>query len=394
MYNLSFLAAFFLISLQSLYFPQVGLALYSISGVLLLCGITFVLICAFNVRGKILDTYFCLLCIPPFLYINSVIPVLSHGDISASRIISLLMAMMCIVAYAAMSRLFDPISMLIKIVILHSIVFLSQFVLYYVFRVDFDPVALLSPTYQRGWGGSLEHSTLGIFRRFGGLYSEPGTYGVFIGPIVALLSYAATTGATYKGLFFAISLGLATLFLTFSLFSWIFVTIICCAIFSRYWYFVFVIALISPVIYLLAEPYLTYRFGGGVEAGVDFRFEIILNVLDFVSLSFMNFFSGSGLVSDYVPFKFSGAINDASILIYTLMTSGVLGLLIYILMIAQVSLRAGFAIVPFFIILFMSKISPTMPFFWLLLCFSVHLSILGRTDKMTLPQERVLKEYA
>ena len=376
MSNLPFLAAFFLISLQSLYFPQVGLALYSISGVLLLFSITFVLIYVFNVRGNIPDIYFYLICIPPFLFINSVIPVLSHGDISGSRILSLLMASMCIVAYAAMSRLFDPISILIKIVILHSLVFLSQFVLYYMFRVDFDPVALLSPTYQRGWGGSLEHSVLGIFRRFGGLYSEPGTYGVFVGPIVALLAYVTTTGAKSTGLLFAISLGLVTLFLTFSLFSWIFVTIICFVIFSRYWYFIFVIALIFPVIYLLIEPYLTYRFGGGVEAGVDFRFEIISNVLGFVSSSFMNFFSGSGLVSDYVPFKFSGAINDASILIYTLTTSGVVGLFIYILMIAQVSLRAGFAIVPFFMIVFMSKISPTMPFFWLLLCFSVHLSIL------------------
>ena len=259
--------------------------------------------------------------------------------------------------------------------------------LYYVFKVDFDPVALLSDSTQSGWGGSLNHEVLGQFRRLGGMYNEPGTYATFVSPLVAL--FALIQNATSPGRRrddFLLLGSIVSLVLTFSIFAWVFCAIIVGVVVAKSPRKIVAVVPLLPVAIWLATPYVIYRFfdsaGNGSDGGLSFRKEIWDNIVIFVTESPVNMMFGIGMLTDQVPFTFYGAINDVGLIPYSLLFGGLAGTSILVFLIAKSGWRLGISGIATCGILLTSKISIFAPMFWLLLALSAHTGLMLERERV------------
>ena len=372
-----YLACFF-ISLQSLYFYSLSAPLYSVLGVLWLFGIA--LLSLLRHPNLTIQRQFAYIAFSPLIFLFvAILSYFLRMDAEFNRILSFSIITLLTLSYAMLARKIDPLKIVSLLIVLHSSVFFLQFVLFYAFGVDFDPLDLLSEVSQRGWGGSLNHAALGGFRRLGGLYSEPGTYGTFVGPLVALLF---AFGDKSKGQGYIIGLGLVSLVLTFSIFSWIFAAIIASFQFLTSFKRFFIILAAIPGAVWLALPYIRYRFlsynSNPDFSGVSFREEIAASVLDFIISGVGEMLFGSGLLTSEVPFEFSGAINDAGLVFFMLYSSGVVGTLILLHLIYVVTRNLGYKGATVALILLISKISIFAPMFWLIIALALHLGLIKR----------------
>lgn len=255
------------------------------------------------------------------------------------------------------------------LVAIHSSVLTIQFALFYIFGIDLDPVHILSDVQQRGWGGMQEHSVLGGFRRLGGLYSEPGTYATFVAPLVAII-FLKNDDA--KSVMIGV-LGIISLFLTFSIYAWIFcVAILAVKFIKSVWSLIF----FTPIVFgafQLAMPYFQYRFiTRSGNNGTEFRMEILESIFVFSTDSVSNFLFGSGLLSTKVPFEFVGALNDVGLIFYIFLVSGVVGIFILLTALFDACWRLRLCGMAVFTIMVSSKISIFAPMFWMLLIIMRH----------------------
>ncbi len=381
--------AVLLISLQSLYFYSLGLPLYSVVGVLLLFGFAigraYVQIgCGWKVPRKLVIQ----VSAPFVLLFLSLFTFVLRGEAEFSRLAGFIVISLLPISYALLSDKIDPVKIASNLVLIHAFIFSVQFILYFGFGVDFDPVNLLSDVEQRGWGGSLNHQTLGKFRRLGGIYAEPGTYATYVAPLVAMLCAVKAKGFRYQ---VAIYTGLVTLSLTFSIFAWVFVVVILGVMFLTSFRRVLLLAPAIPLIFSLAWPYIEYRFFDptrNVDSGFSFREEILISIYEYHAQTFTNFFFGTGLLTDKVPFEFVGAVNDVGLLAYALLTSGALGLLTILVIVGSATWRHGFAGIALALILLLSKISIFAPMFWLILTMSAHASYLPKASSVSFPAKK------
>lgn len=313
---------------------------------------------------------------PVILLILSFIAFIFQGEVDTGRVLGFVIIAAAAASYAALAGTIDPVDVVTKLLIFHFTIFYIQFILYFAFGVDFDPVGLLSDVTQSGWGGSLEHEALGSFRRLGGMYNEPGTYATFIAPLVAILLASGGSGRRHQMTLLGAIVSLA---LTFSIFAWAFITLlIFVMLLGHFRKFVLLLPLL-PVIVWLAIPYVEYRFidsrAAGVDVGFSFRQEILQSIMIYTGESLNNFLFGVGLFSSDVPFFFWGAINDVGLVPYSFFASGVLGLCVIGFLVYRSVLFSGMAGVALATILLLSKISVMAPMFWIILMLSVHVGI-------------------
>jgi hypothetical protein len=353
-----------------------GLPLYSVVGVILLLSYSLVVL-GFDRSARFVLKPILFQAVGPIaLFSLSIVAFLFQGDVSLSRFLGFFVVAVVPLSYAIIASRIDPLFIVRRLILLHSCVFFLQFVLFYGIRVDFDPVDLLSEVTQRGWGGSLTHDILGTFRRFGGLYSEPGTYATFIAPLVAIL-FAARQGSREDK--FILVVGFVSLFLTFSVFAWIFCAIILVVGGLASIRKVFTLLAIVPVAAWLAWPYISYRFfdnsGLNIDSGVSFREDIIWKISDYALESWQNLLLGAGLLTEVVPFSFEGAINDVGLVFYTQLSSGAIGVLFIFSIIFHATRRFGFSGLGVLAIVLSSKVSIFAPMFWLTMVLSAHTSI-------------------
>ncbi len=179
------------------------------------------------------------------------------------------------------------------ILIIHLAFIYSQFILNYAFGLTWDPLYFFSGINQSGWGGSLENNIIGHFKRFGGLYNEPGTYATFIAPLIALFGMEKNRSTLDKTIYIS---GIISLILTFSIFALIFSIIITFWTFRIKSIYLFIATL--PITIYFFIPYLEYRFDSNTDyAGTEFRVSTILNFIKLISENPMYLFTGTGVLS-------------------------------------------------------------------------------------------------
>jgi hypothetical protein len=365
-----------LISLQSMYFHSIGAPLYAVAGTAFL----FFYACffgEFKIDGRMALSVFgpiVLLLLALVAFFIRLGGSFENPDVSLGRCLGFLVILLVPVSVAMLGRKIDVNDILFKLLWIHVSVFFVQFILYFGFKVDFDPVFMLSDVQQRGWGGALQHLVLGGFRRLGGLYSEPGTYATYVGPMIALLFASGPKDGKYKVVIFA---GLVSMLLSFSIFAWLFVSIIAFAMLITSFRRFLLLLSIFPAFLFLALPYIEYRFsdptGSGIDGGLGFRLEILNSLLGFSTENLGNFLFGVGLLSIRPPFEFSGALNDVGLVAYLQMNAGFLGMAYICFIILCISSRNGPVGLTLAAILLISKISLFSPMFWLILALASKL---------------------
>ena len=368
--------AFFLISLQSLYFYQFSLPLYSIAGVFILASRAVLQVFAQRNRAiNGIPGYFSALIFAPlFVLFLSLLAFSFQLKAETPRVFVFFVVFLIPLSYAVLSSEIDPHKITSYLVVFHSSVFIFQFILFFGLGIDFDPVDLLSDVTQRGWGGSLNHNALGAFRRLGGMYSEPGTYATYIAPLIAILfSY----GERSKIENYTIGLGIITLVLSFSIFAWVFCLIIASFMISTSLKRLLAISAVFPAAVWIALPYIRYRFldtsRSDEFSGISFREQIIDSTFIFLSDGLDNLVFGNGLLTTEVPFDYVGAINDAGLIFFLLFSCGLAGTFYFIFLISKISLRFGIHGVAIGLIILSSKIYIFAPMFWLILVLATHL---------------------
>jgi hypothetical protein len=368
-----FFIAIFFISLQSFYFNSIGMPVYSVFGLLLL-----IILSLFYPRpiyknhklNTVID--FTFLKMTPLIFISlSLLASIFYGKIDLFRFLSFILIALIPFFYERISSYIDPLKIICMLIFVHSFVFFTQFILFYVFSIDLDPVSIFSEAEQTGWGGLQEHGALGKFRRLGGLYKEPGTFATFVAPLVGVL-FLKSKSKIYD---FISYLGITAVFLTFSMYAWIFCIFLFAMKFYQKKYIIFWAPIFLYVLVQIALPYIQYRFFDSSSAiGIDFRIEMISNIIDFNISGFTYLFFGTGLFTLESPFPLEAAINDVGLIFYIMLTGGIFGLLLIVIFVFSAVWRLKIPGIFLGFMILSSKISLTAPMFWVIILLIRHAS--------------------
>lgn len=366
-----FFIAVFLVSLQSLYLFSINIPIYSVFGVLLLIFLS--LFCKRSIylsnKFSYSNNFRLEKVVPLILVLISSFGAVFYGKIDLFRILSIILICSIAFSYAKISIYINPLNIIYKVVFVHSFVFIAQFILFYGFSIEIDPVSIFSESQQTGWGGLQEHEVLGKFRRLGGLYKEPGTFATFLAPLVGVLFIKSESKAhSYVSYF-----GLLSIFLTFSIYAWVF-SIILFAI--KFYRTKTAIMLMLPALFIgiqLALPYVQYRFLDRADAsGLDDRIEIINNIIGFNFSNFTYFMFGSGLFTVEIPFDYDSAINDVGLIFYSLLNLGIIGLFLITIFILSSVWKLKIPGIFLGCMILVSKISLFAPMFWIIILLMRH----------------------
>lgn len=370
----------FLITLQSFYAANIGVAPFPLLGVVGM--IMFVIVIP---RPKKYSTFF---VSPTALAVSyvigfllSVLCIFFYGDeIDPKRILGFALAVLVAAVTPHFVRRINLRSVLNFVLTLHIVFFLLQFVLFYVFNFDLNYISLLFPAETKGSGGGFSHEVLGDFRRMGGLYNEPGTYAAFVSPLIALKARDYDFGGYDKWI---VNIAALTVVLTFSTFGIVFSTVIVGCLWAVYGIRRSLgVVIIAGIGALIAVPYFVFRFvtrvASGEESGAEFRFKFASDVFEYVTSGVSPMLVGAGLLSSELANKIEviAAVNDNGLYLYLILTVGPIFAASFCWVILKNCLRAGFFSAVAAGILLVSKAS----LFWLFVpfiftCLLVHSTV-------------------
>lgn len=210
--------------------------------------------------------------------------------------------------------------------IIHISGFYLQFLFHYILNINVDYIYYLTGEEQRTYGDGVIIPILGELYRASGFYIEPGTYATFLAPVIAIYSRYYNISILSKFIFI---LALISLFISFSIFGFIFFIII--IIFNPLINIKFKFTLLIVLI-LGAYNYIIWRFidkvnlGGG--SGFELRIDFLMNMYHIFSGNIINLMFGVGLLS--ADNSLNLAINDSTLLLYILYSCGIIGFLLFI----------------------------------------------------------------
>ena len=168
---------------------------------------------------------------------------------------------------------------------------------------------------------------VGSFIRPSGLFSEPGTYALFIAPVLSIYTRYSMIDPGENTFWY---LCILSLFLSFSLYGIIFAMMIFGLRISSKVKLSQIMILVS--ILVIVSGYIQYRLVASENSllpeGSSFRIEFIQKAYEYFIYSGENFLFGANLFSKLPGFEFSYAINDVGLVIYLFHFSGLIGTLI------------------------------------------------------------------
>ena len=357
------LFSFFLISLSSYYFHDIGIAPFPYLGlfILLLFKKT-----KFNLR---------IILFSLFLVIYSIlIPILNSDELKIISAFAFLFSFYAIFLTFNVYRL----NKIFKIFILiHSLSIFAQIFCFFVLNFQLDFLVNITGEFQRTGTGNFIFLGRQLFRPTG-FFSEPSTYTVHIFPIILL--YIKLN----KKITFLSILGLISVFLTFSaILPFMLIIFFGFILFSNNLRIFInylkhntrsIILLLLPLILLLPSliNYVTNSFQGKM-------FSTTLNTEpkrgDFFIYLFNHpskLFFGIGIT----PFISDGfvnfIINDNGLFIYTMLRFGIFGAIFLFILLYKIKDNYCRAV---FLTLWVTKLSPTYPMFFLI--YALSLSIIS-----------------
>jgi len=367
---LFFLGIFFL-TLQGFYIHSLGFSPFILLGISIFIGTSIILKTGpIYLRNMDLVPIFLLSIILLIATLNSMI----SGYFDIKRFVGFAIF---IPLYISLLRfkVFDPLHFLKYILIIHISIFYLQFILYYGFSIEFDPIREFTGRSQKGWGGSYNLPYFGNIIRFGGLFNEPGSYSTFVAILASLLNIKYTE---HKNLIIFASI---SMMLSFSTFGFVFASFLFMSILfhSKYHFKIITIFIFIFIFFAISEYFFIRFFSGEVSGnGLEFRFELLQKVYEtyFIDISYVTFF-GLGFFNLNINemLNFDNPINDAGLFIYIFVSMGLVGLSIFFLCTLVISRFRLSYLFPF-LILFFSKFNLAWPL------FVVVLYLLTRSDKI------------
>ncbi len=349
---------FFGTSLQSYYFYN--LKSPTISLFCLIAGILFYFL--FNNKLKFFFELKLILATYVYLLISAFILVIFFdNNIDHKRLLGYLLIIISFIFYFNIFSYLNISKILEIFLCIHVVAFYIQFFCHYILNLNIDYIVHFTGEEQRTYGDGL-YIILGELYRSTGLFIEPGTYVSFIAPIIALYSkYFKFLKFSFYIYFFS----LATLVLSFSTLGLIYFLIILFFIpFNRFLKLIlFLGAITTSFSYYVWRFIDKVNFGGG--SGLDSRIGFIEYIYSSIMNSYFNLFFGSGLLTTDNNINF--AVNDSSLLVYIFFSSGIFGLLFFIInkLIIYKKIPGSNKIA--LIILLLSKIPIYAPFYPLLI---------------------------
>ena len=211
---------------------------------------------------------------------------------------------------------------------IHIFFFYLQLFVFYIFNYHLDFIEPITGESQRVIGGNFE-LLFSSFIRPSGLFSEPGTYALFVAPLICIFTRYSITDARENRFWY---LCVITLFLSFSLYGIIFgILIFGLKIFKK---ITLNQILILASLLITTSTYLQWRTSdvgeqGYLPEGSDFRLTFIEQAYVYFLDSMENFLFGANLFHELPGFTFDFAVNDVGLIVYLFHFSGFIGILIY-----------------------------------------------------------------
>lgn len=363
-------ASMFLISLQTYYFYELGVAPFPLLGLALLAGVAF----AYSPRGFLgTMTTSCklLLGLPIALVVLGMLASISEElSILPARLLTPIVALTAALSIQVVVTR-DPSGLMLAlrlVVIAHLAFFLLQFFVYLATGYMIDFLAPITGEEQRVWSGDYSTPIMSEFARCSGLFNEPGTYVNFVFPsYLAMRALMEEHGDDHRWGWVDV-LVIATVILSFSIFGILFLLVwVLGGLVLRFSMPKLLLGIAAVVVaWVVAGDYVLQRFAheGGDAGGLGFRAEIFGKL--FEGMSADRFFWGYGFLSDLSNVFADLVLNDVGLVIYTFIVGGAY---------AVILLLSGFVLgvvlaprerSPLPLVVLASKLSLTSPFFWIL----------------------------
>lgn len=366
--KLSFILVFiwvFLMTLNSFYFHNIGMPVFSVVAAFL----SILLIFVFKVRIR---SYMRLiLYIITYILLSSLLTMLLNDQFALATRIPLFFILVPVVIFS--SFLFkeekELMAKVLKVVVtIHLIFFFTQFIYFYGTGVFIDYILPITGVEQRSLGGSYEIDDSGTkLIRAAGLFNEPGTYSTFIFLILSLIKNTEKKLGKKDRLSLIDILTVISVLLSFSVFGYIFSTffILKYLLKSSLKSKIIIIACSIPLALLAYERYFSVRFSKDVEtSGVGFRTRAIETYINNVQdnplnliFGYSNFIDVNELFNVYIVWA------DLGFLFNIIVSLGFLGLILF----AKITLPRLKSHYMLIIVLCLSKLSITTFFLWFFL---------------------------
>lgn len=349
------------VSLQAYYFYNLSMPLISVLCLFMMCIAIFVTSTREDIRFP-KDASLGIVIGYALLFCWSLISLLFFDESpEIKRLLSFLFLMLCSTT-AILLYLRYSLERLAKLYLLvHITFFYLQLTSYYLTGYAIDFLAPVTGEEQRMFGGSFTFPFIDTFIRPAGLFNEPGTYVTYVAPFVALFSRYYDKTKSNKYTFW---LALASIFLSFSTFGFVFGAVILLffkniSLFMRIYIFIIVIAIAGPYFY----DRFIFRPSIELDTGIEIRKIYINQSLRFLLSNPINLIFGAGLLTTDPRAELGMAINDSSLILYFLHFVGLPITIIFGSVLIYVAMRLDRASRISMFIVLLSKHSIFAPFF-------------------------------
>lgn len=364
-----FVAGVFLSTLISHYFYNLGCAAFTIAG-LLLISLSAILLPTKRSSPRLTKAIYALLLFAISTTVVGIVTTLAHGlPVLYARLAIPLVggATIFSISHVAHSNPTALEAALRFSLHIHVGAFFAQLITFAVTGNHIDFVEPLTGESQRVFGGSYESPFALGYIRCSGLLSEPGTYANIVAPIYFAKRMLTSRTASETPNEIIDGLVITSLLLSLSVYGFIFaiVGIINFGI-MRSKILGAAYALITAIIIVaIYDWYLLPRFSNNaIDSGTGFRLEMARQAIETSDIVQVLF--GWGITSNLDTIFPETVLNDSSLLLYTYVTSGALGIILLTTpLLSSWTAMPGTAACTIFVLL-VSKLSPTYIIFWIL----------------------------
>jgi hypothetical protein len=360
----------FLISLQTYYFYELGLAPFPLVGLGLL---------ALYALTQFAKESFHLVTLSWRIFAVFVVALVLSGMIASlaeelpllpARLVTPIVALIAAVGVQVTVKR-DPRGLMVAlrfVVAVHVAFFLLQFFVFLATGYMIDFLAPITGEEQRVWSGDYTAPIMVDFARCSGLFNEPGTYANFVFPAYLAMRALMEERSKDQSWGWLDAVVIATVILSFSMYGVLFVLIwVLVGLSLRFSWLKLLIGIgIVFFAWVVAGEYVLERFAreDADAGGLGFRAEIAGRLYE--SMSAARFLWGYGFLSDLSSVFPDLVLNDIGLIFYTFVVGGAIAVLLLLAGLAcgaMLAIRERLSLV--FVVL-ASKLSLTFPFFWIL----------------------------
>lgn len=366
--RLLFLIAFvwiFLMTLNSFYFYDLGMPLFSVISALM--SIPLIIIFRVKYEKYMLLIIAVLICVLLFS-LTTMLPNTQHVFPARIPLFFLLVPVVLFSSYLLEKHRKITLNVLKTILVVHLVFFFTQFVYFYTTGNFIDYIMPITGEEQRSFGGNYEIDSSGTeLIRATGLFNEPGTYSTYIFLILSLVKQLESEIFKKERLTALDLFTVVSVLLSFSVFGFIFSAffIIKFVLKSNFKTKFIIIISSIPLVFLAYDRYLSVRFSKDAEtSGVGFRTRAIDMYIENAQndpfnllFGYSNFVNVNDLFNTFIVW------NDLGFLFSIILSLGVIGFFLFAL-ITIPRIKTHYLAIT---ILCLSKLSITTFFLWFFL---------------------------